>query len=186
MARLLQHGSGNCAVSLREACKALVRFGLPPEEHWPYGVERLDETPSPFLFSFAGEYAHLLYVRLDRGPAAQGQTLASVQAFLAAGFPVSFGFTVFNSLSREALIPFPTCYDAVRGGQVVVAVGYDNGLRIRSERGALLIRNSWGTDWGEEGYGWLPYRYVEQQMAADFWTFLRPDWLGSEEFNQPS
>jgi C1A family cysteine protease len=186
MARSLLCQTVNCGICLRQTCKALVRFGLPPEGYWPYQPDRLDETPGSFLFSFASEYAPLLYVRPGRSLTTGRRTLASLRSFLAAGFPVAFGFTVFDSLSREALIPFPTCYDSVRGGQAAVALGYDDRLRIRSEKGALLVRLSWGADWGEDGYGWLPYRYVEQELAADFWTLLRPDWLNSEEFHQPS
>jgi C1A family cysteine protease len=185
LARLLQRGSGDCGGGLRHTWKALVRFGLPPEEHWPYDVERLAECPSPFLFSFATEYHSLLYVRLDRAPGKPGQALARVKSFLDAGFPSAFGFTVFDSLPADGLIPYPTQYDAVRGGQAAVALGYDDRRRVRSERGALRVRCSWGADWGEDGYGWLPYRYVEEQLAVDFWTLLRPDWLGSGEFKQP-
>jgi C1A family cysteine protease len=63
-----------------------------------------------------------------------------------------------------------------------LAVGYDDARAIRSTRGALLTRNSWGTGWGDGGYGWLPEAYVKEQLAVDFWTFLRPEWLGSGEF----
>jgi C1A family cysteine protease len=185
-ARLQQRGSGDGGVSLRQACKALVRFGLPPEEYWPYRVDALDKSPGPFLFSYARDYAPLLYVRLDRAAAGGAPTLARLRSFLAAGFAAAFGFTVFDSLSRDPLIPFPTCYDSARGGQAAVALGYDDGLRIRSEKGALLVRSSWGAEWGEEGFGWLPYRYVEEELAVDFWTLLRPDWLGSGEFKHPA
>jgi C1A family cysteine protease len=64
-------------------------------------------------------------------------------------------------------------------------VGYDDKLRIRSDKGALLVRNSWGADWGDGGYGWLPYEYVRQQLAVDFWTLLKPSWLKSGEFESP-
>ena len=45
------------------------------------------------------------------------------------------------------------------------AVGYDD------EKKALLVRNSWGKQWGQDGYFWLPYEFVTQRnMSADYWT----------------
>jgi C1A family cysteine protease len=65
----------------------------------------------------------------------------------------------------------------------VVVVGYDNDLEIGENTGALLIRNSWGTDWGEDGYGWLPYKYVTTGLAVDWWTLFKQEWLDTGEFD---
>jgi len=55
---------------------------------------------------------------------------------------------------------------SIRGGQAVLAVGYDDRRRIASDTGALLFRNSGVSLWGEHGYGWLPYSYVATQAAV--------------------
>jgi hypothetical protein len=56
-------------------------------------------------------------------------------------------------------VPYRPRFDSFRGGQVVVAVGYDD-RRLPGNQGAILIRSSWGTQWGQSGYGWLPYSFV--------------------------
>jgi C1A family cysteine protease len=177
--------TGNASADLRTAFKALVRFGAPPEIYWPYRAERFPFNPTDaFLFSFGKEYESIHYVRLDE-PSGAAATLRVVKAFLAAGFPSAFGFSVPSSLTMEGDVAFRPRFDAVRGGLAALAVGYDDHRRIASDRGALLFRSAWGPHWGERGYGWLPYAYVLNQFAVDFWTALRDNWIDSGVFVTP-
>jgi C1A family cysteine protease len=124
-------------------------------------------------------------VRLDP-PGSRGRdTLRKVKSFLTAGFACVFGFPVSTTVTNESEIPYPTVFDAIRGGQAALAVGFDDNRRIRSDRGGLLISPNWGSRWGDCGFGWLPYTYVVQQLAVDFWTLVRPAWLASGEFQRP-
>jgi C1A family cysteine protease len=181
----LLNDSGNSGVSLRWVLKAMVRCGVPPEKYWPYDSSRLACKPDAFAHSFQRESRGIRYLRLDTRQMPGPQILDQVKSFLAAGFFLAFGFPVCASVTDAAEIPFPTAADAMVGGQAVTAVGYDDKLRIRSDKGALLVRNSWGPDWGDYGYGWLPYSYINERLAVDFWTLLKPSWLRSGEFEVP-
>src|SRR5262249_5441306 len=138
-------------------------------------------------YSCARRFPSMLYVRLDPVGTSGEQVLSRVKRFLAAGLPSAFGFPVMGQVSSEGEIPFPRHIGKFLGGQAVVAVRYDDARRSGSSpKGALLIRNSWGQGWGDGGYGWLPYEYVSQSLAVDFWTLLAPDWLASDEFTRPN
>ena len=103
-----------------------------------------------------------------------------------------FGFTVYNSISQAATtgkIPFPIKADKIAGGHAVAAVGYDDNLKIKNTgpgaketKGALSIKNSWGTKWGDKGYGWLPYDYVLRELAVDWWSLIKNEWVDTGLF----
>jgi len=83
------------------------------------------------------------------------------------------------------IFPAPGVRQAPRrleGGHAVVAIGYDDGKTIGKEKGALRIRNSWGMVWGEAGYGWLPYAYVENGLAMEFWSLVEAGFVDTELF----
>jgi C1A family cysteine protease len=184
-ARRQLNSGGDARVSLRTVLKAIVQCGVPPEKYWPYDASKLTCEPDAFAYSFQRRFRTLRYVRLDSREANGEQVLSRLRGFLAAGFPFVFGFPVCTAVTDEAEVPLPRSTDAIVGGQAVTAVGYDDKRRIRSDKGALLVRNSWGDKWGDNGYGWLPYAYVIERLAMDFWTLLKPAWLRSGEFKYP-
>lgn len=184
-ARRLAQCTAGSRGSLRTTLKAIRRFGLPPEILWPFCAENVDREPEAFAFSFHDESSMLTYLRLDARGVASAVVLESAKSLLASGFCFALGFPTNSSLDASELITYPTLLDDTSGGQAVLVVGYDDRLRIRSDKGAFLIRNSWGKSWGDNGYGWLPYAYVRDQLAADLWTIIKPDWLKTGEFRQP-
>lgn len=184
-ARRLLGWKGDSGLPLRSTLLAIVKFGLPPEPFWPYDQRQLDVEPEVFVYAAADRLPNALFVRLDGRGISGENTLETVKRFLAAGYAAVFGFPVCTSVSNDAEIPVPTIYDGVRGGHAVLAVGYDDTRRVRSDRGALLFANSWGPQWGDQGYGWLPYTYVREQLAVDFWTLLMPQWQASGELQSP-
>ena len=184
---------GDTGAYLRTTIGAMVLFGVPPEEYWPYtdNLQDFDKEPPAFCYSFAQNYKTIKYYRHDPPSASPEAVLQRIKAYLAAGHPVMFGFTVYSSIeqaSDSGKIPFPSLRDRIEGGHAVMAVGYDDKLKIRNRfggdetTGALLIRNSWGKGWGEDGYGWLPYEYVLRGLAEDFWSVLKKEWIDTGQF----
>jgi hypothetical protein len=180
----LSEPRGLCGIDLRSHLKAMVTCGVPPAWLWPDHGDCQNGPLDPLLYSFQPDYRDIRYVRLDGRNRTGRESLRIVKSFLAAGFPSAFGVSMPSSWSDDDQIPFRPQFDGVRGGQVLVAVGYDD-HRPGGKRGALLIRGPWGRTWGDEGYGWLPYAFVEQQLACCFWTLFHRDWLASGEFQRP-
>jgi C1A family cysteine protease len=179
---------GDPGAFIRTTIKALAMFGAPPEEHWPFDPRLLDMDPDAFVYQMASNFKALVYARLDqeepdhgrrdRGGRQRETTLDRVRATIADGFPVALGFPVYDSLREDGMIPYPTREDKLLGGHAVLAVGYDDGTEL------LKVRNSWGPAWGEEGYGYLPYAYVTEQLAADFWAVFSESWVRVGAFGQ--
>lgn len=174
--------TGDTGAWLRTTMKAMVLFGAPPERYMPYETADYDEEPSAFCYAFAQSFKAIRYYRLDSHGVIGKDLLDRVKHFLAAGYPSMFGFTVYNFGNDKGEIAFPRDGDTVQGGHAVIAIGYDDSRKIGGETGALKIRNSWGTGWGEDGYGWLPYRYVVEGLADDFWSLLKAEYVESGQF----
>lgn len=190
--RALLHSTGDTGAFLRSTMGAMVLFGIPPEEYWPYVVADYEKEPSGFCYAFAQNYKSISYYRLDPPGTSATVLLNRIKTNLAASLPSMFGFTVYSSYTqagKTGKIPYPTAGEKIVGGHAIVAVGYDDTIKIKNTNsgaaettGALLIRNSWGTGWGMAGYGWLPYEYVNKGLAADWWSLMKQEWVDTGVF----
>lgn len=151
---------------IRDGIKTLAMLGGCSEPTWPYNESQVFTKPSEAAYQEALQHKISTYMRLD--------TLSDIKHCLAAGFPVCFGFTVYNSfesaeVAATGLVPMPNEeFDSCVGGHAVLAVGYDDVEQV------VIVRNSWGPSWGLQGYFKLPYAYISNtDLASDFWTIRR-------------
>lgn len=148
---------------IRDGMKAINRQGLCPEEDWEYIPKRFTQRPPDHAYSHALKHQSIQYLRMY-------QTPRYIKMALYNGFPVIFGFMVYESIESEkvaktGVIPFPQKKKEVAlGGHAVIIVGYDDNTRL------FTIQNSWGESWGDKGYGYMPYAYVlDRKLSSDFW-----------------
>lgn len=149
---------------IRDGIKTMVKEGVCPETMWKYNTWKFKTKPSDDCYRVALDNQVLEYLRISP------HTLYEVKHCLYDGYPVSFGFTIYESfmsdtVARTGVASMPKPGEQSMGGHAVLAVGYDDSKQ------ALIVRNSWGDSWGIDGYFYLPYGYVEQPgLSADYWT----------------
>jgi len=150
---------------IRNAIKSLAKFGYPSESEEPYRIKDFREKPSIKSYRIAAREKIKRYERVERN-------LTHFRRLLAKGFPISFGFTVYESIYspkaiKTGLVPLPKKKEKTDGGHAVLCVGYNDELE------AVIFRNSWGKGWGREGYGFLPYEYIlDPNLSDDFWVII--------------
>jgi C1A family cysteine protease len=147
---------------IRDGIKALKEWGACDEFLWPYRESWFAAKPSEEAYRDALKRRIVAYYRVS--------DLSDLRTALADGNPVVFGFMVFASfesaaVSRTGIMPMPGANDEFRGGHAVLAVGYDD------EKRHLIVRNSWGASWGDKGYFYMPYGYINDPgLSSDFWV----------------
>ncbi len=179
---------------MRTAMGSLALFGVPPTSSYPYNIDKFDNEPPSFVYSYAQNFQALIYYRLDPLNETGKEVLLNIKKHIAIGLPAMMGFTCYTSYQHEdteksGKIPFPGENESVLGGHAVMIVGYDDDMVItnpidkKRKKGALIIRNSYG-DWGEKGYGYFPYEYVKQKLASDFWCMISAEWIDADTFHR--
>jgi len=151
---------------IRDGVKTMCKEGVCNEVLWPYIESQLTTKPSQAAYEMAAQNRAKEYARVP-------QTLDDMKATIAAGFPFAFGFVVFKSFMSQmtastgrVTMPVLCCgCDEALGGHAVLACGYDQ------EREVFIVRNSWGEAWGDAGYFYLPYEYMEnEELVSDLWA----------------
>ncbi len=141
----------NCTGSyIHEALEVFVNRGAATWSQMPYTDSQCTTQPSAAAVQQAAGFKSRRWARL--------QTVDDMKAALANRNPVIVALQVYENFQQ--LRGANAVYNSVSGrrleGHAVTMTGYDD----NRFGGAFRIINSWGTNWGDNGYFWVPYAAV--------------------------
>ena len=148
---------------IRDGIKTISKIGVCPETLWPYDITQFTVKPKYECYEMAKHHRSIQYKRVL-------PTLEQLKSGLSNGFPIVFGFIVYESFESEetaktGIVKMPEQSEKVLGGHAVTLVGYDD------TKGTFKVRNSWSAKWGDKGYCYFPYDYItDSNLCSDFWT----------------
>jgi C1A family cysteine protease len=153
----------DAGASLSDGAQVVSTQGCPHETLWPYDIRQFAAQPPQAVYQDGLQHRAFDVQQVS-------QDLTSMKDVLANGLPIVVGFTVYQSfespqVAQTGIVPLPRRREPVLGGHAVLVVGYDD------SQSRFIVRNSWGTGWGLQGYFLMPYAYLTNpRLADDFWT----------------
>lgn len=166
--RVLEHTvNSDSGLQIRDGIKAVAQWGDCPETSWPYDVTKFKSKPGKSVYKTAYKTHAIQYSSVDR-------SLPQIKSVLANGFPIVIGISVYESfesdeVAKTGIVPMPTANEQLIGGHCVCLVGFNDSTQ------RFIARNSWGPEWADHGYFYLPYNYImNSDLSDDFWeiTFV--------------
>jgi len=154
-----KYEDSNKGVWLRNSLKSLYKYGFVNDKNFPFGLSKKQfmKKPSPSLIQLgitSKLYLHRTsYYLLN---------YSYVRDSLNRGAPVIFGIRLNNSFygNKDGTIKDK---NTNAYAHAMLIVGYND------LKGHYIVRNSWGRQWGDHGYCYIPYTYMEKN-GFDYWT----------------
>ena len=145
---------------IRDGIKSVYKYGSPLEKLWPYNIGKFRQRPVAAALADGLNRKVIRYERIT-------DHAGCIDA-LNNGYPVVIGFDVYSSflkITNNGIMTYPNKRkEKLLGGHAVLIVGYD------LENQHYIVRNSWGTNWGDRGYFYMPFEVIQDtSMSDDFW-----------------
>ena len=151
---------------ISDGVHALEKWGICSETELPYDVSKFAVEPSAQCYTDA--LKHRVLKAFNVHP-----DITSIKYKLSIGRPIVVGIRVFASfesaeVAKTGIVPMPKPGEECLGGHAVTLCFYDDAKQMWG------LRNSWGPDWGDKGYFYLPYLYLlDSNLASDFWVLTK-------------
>lgn len=150
---------------MQSAINGLIEYGACSEELWPNDEDSINNEPPAEAYE-QGDYCKIVdkeYIETD---------LDLWRETLAEGYPIAFALNTFDSFDdackNKGRVPMPRKTDNTRdthGWHAMLCVGYSDIDKV------FIVRNSWGKQWGDKGYCYIPYDYMmhDDYNSHDSW-----------------
>lgn len=142
--------------SFKKALDLAVNTGLSTLDQMPYNVGDYQTQPSPAAVAEAANFKAKSWSKINDS--------SQIVAALVNRHPVLCAIRIypsFNNLNGQNSV-YNTKDGPLLGGHAVTIVGYDD----NRFGGAYKIINSYGQNWGDNGYFWLPYSFAGDEIIT--------------------
>jgi C1A family cysteine protease len=157
--------------SIRDTLKSIAKTGVCPENKWPYNVKKSKTKPDDVCYMHAYFHKSIRYSRIYQRADQLERSIALGNHFIVFGIQV---FEYWKHVKENGKIRMPYPDDKALPPHTVVLCGFNKNTQM------FIIQNSWGIEWGDRGFGYIPYSYILNRLLAwDFWIIqpthrLRP------------
>ena len=145
---------------IRDVIKSVKTYGVCKESIWPYDIDFFRVPPTVTSYADAKNRSIKDYYRVLQ--------VHDMLDALNNNWPIIFGILLYDSFytvsATDSMLTLPASTDNPIGGHAMVLVGYD------LSRHAFLARNSFGKEWGLDGYCWIAFDYMEKS-SMDAWIY---------------
>jgi len=149
-------------VELRDIMEALSRYGICRDETWPYDASKFLEEPSSKARDEALLFRPADFLALHNLEDIKDALRKETPVFVDVNFaPDAFG----REPALTGKVGKPPTEEVEFCDHTVLIVGYND------ESEELIFQNSWGTDWGEQGFGRVPYEYFNRGLFKNAFTW---------------
>jgi papain like protease len=142
--------------SLKSALDIARKYGAVLDADLPFGSAKLFPGDAKTFYAMAAQLKVRMYFNL-------GRELSNWRSWIATNGPILTRLGVDSTWDDADRTKgnLDTYYpETVRGGHAVALVGYT------SDR--FMVRNSWGTQWGDKGFGYASLAYAEDAFTEAY------------------